>query len=257
MKNMFYCDYRRIKDLLVVFLIFTFNVSIQAGSHYNYNYDDKDVAYEEVYDPYEKFNRKIFALNSALDHFILRPIALGYKKTTNDYTKARVGSFIDNINEPLTMVNYGLQGNVNCSIKSLWRFLINMTFGVGGLFDIASKVNLTSPPQTFGNTLAYYGVRPGPYLVIPFFGGTNARDVTDGIFSNNALNPIKYAMHRDFKIILAGSKSIHDRTLLLPFTDFITRTSTDPYIAVRTAIYQNREYKIHEGDNLNSTEQDK
>jgi phospholipid-binding lipoprotein MlaA len=252
MINIFYFNPMKIiLTVLVAILMLCFNPTIQAASHYNYNNDEEDSFYEQVHDPYEKFNRKVFAFNSVLDHFILRPIAIGYKHTTNDYTKARIGSFIDNINEPLSTVNYGLQGNMNGGIRSLWRFLINTTLGVGGLFDIASKVGLTSPPQTFGNTLARYGVRSGPYLVIPFLGGTNCRDVTDVLFTNNALNPIKYAMHRDFKLILAGTKLVHDRSILLPFTDFVAKNSTDPYIAIRTAIYHNREYKIRENNNLN------
>jgi len=237
-------------NILFFIHVLTLNLHVRAELNYKYNenYKNDEKTYDEVYDPYQKLNRKIFAFNSVLDHLILRPIAVGYKNITNDYTKARVGNFIDNINEPLTIVNYTIQLNANGTLKSLWRFIINTTLGVGGLFDIASKVNLNSNPQTFGNSLAHYGVGPGPYLVIPFFGGTNARDVTDSLFSNNALNPLKYSMHRDFKVIFASTKLVHDRTKILPFTDHVAKTSTDPYITIRTSIHQNREYRIHEDE---------
>lgn len=239
-----------IKFFLLVIITSSFNLAIHAEENsqdtykYTYGVDDKSTC-SDVYDPYEKLNRKIFAFNIVVDHLISRPIAVGYQKVTNDYLKARIGSFIDNINVPLTAVNYGLQGNFDKGIESLWRFIINTTFGLGGLFDIASKVGLTPPSQTFGNTLAHFGVGPGPYLVVPFFGGTNARDVTDAVFLNNALNPLKYQMHKDLILILAGTKIVHDRTMLLAFTDYVAKNSTDPYIAIRSAIHQNRESKVN------------
>ena len=214
---------------------------IQSENKYKNTYSiDQDVL--EVYDPYEKLNRKIFAFNSVLDHFILRPVAIFYKNVTNNYIKARVGSFTDNINMPLTVVNYSLQLKYENTMNSLWRFIINTTFGIGGLFDVASKFDLNPTRQTFGSTLARYGVGPGPYLVIPFFGSTNARDVTDNIYTNGALK--RYQFHRDFRWGVTGVKLVHDRAVALPFTDHIAKTSTDPYIAIRSAIHQNRESKV-------------
>ena len=229
-------------------LIPAFVATGDDDDNYNYNYSDDDAATgtcTEVYDPYEKLNRKLFVFNSILDYFLLRPVAIGYRDLTNDYTKARVGSFLENISVPLTTVNYGLQKNADNTLKSFWRFLINTTFGVGGLFDVAGKAGLTVTPQTFGSTLAHYGVGPGPYLVIPFFGGTNGRDFTDSLVTNTVLNPIKYPMHRDLKWTITGIKLVHDRMVLLPFTDYVTKNSTDPYVAIRSSIHQNRESVVH------------
>ncbi|CAF0879458.1 unnamed protein product, partial [Didymodactylos carnosus] len=136
------------------------------------------------------------------DYLLLRPVTIGYKHLTNAYTKARVSSFIDNISTPVTIVNYGLQGNYTQTMKSVWRFLINTTFGIGGLFDVASKMGLTVTPQSFGSTLANYGVGPGPYLVLPFLGGTNARDITDSVFTNTYFNPIMHMVEVMRKITL-------------------------------------------------------
>ncbi len=238
------------KSFYFLIVLSCFFVEAQAeqteeDNYYKYSYQIDSEAYNSVYDPYEKINRKIFAFNSALDHFILRPIAVGYDRVTNPYIKARVGSFVENINVPLTAVNYGLQLNFDDTMRSVWRFIINTTFGIGGLFDVASKLNLKPTSQTFGSTLARYGVAPGPYLVLPFFGSTNARDMSDPVITNHALNPVKYAMHRDFKLGVTATQIIHDRANLLPFSDYVSKNSVDPYVSVRTAVYQNREAKLN------------
>lgn len=234
----------------IIFIIFTTLFCIQSLS-YAQEPDDEDFSYggpnnvcNQVYDPYEKFNRKVFAFNLVLDHIFLRPVALGYKKITNTYTRARVSSFLDNLNTPVTVVNYSLQTNYDGVMKGLWRFIINTTFGIGGLFDVAGKMELAVTKQTFGSTLAHYGVAPGPYLVVPFFGSTNARDLPDSMFTNNLFNPIMYLTHRDFAMITLGLQIIDTRLALLPFTDYVERSSTDPYIAIRSATHQNRESAV-------------
>lgn len=236
--------------LLTLLLAILFNVTAYSNSNTIDNMDEFD-AYDNssnnangcklVYDPYEKLNRKIFAFNSVLDYFLLRPVAIGYKRLTNNYTKTRVSSFIDNIDMPLTIVNYGMQANYDQSMKSIWRFIINSTFGIAGLFDVANEVGLPPTRQTFGNTLAHYGAPPGPYLVIPLVGSSNVRDASDPLFTNNYLNPIMWYTHRDFEIVLYGVRKISDRYAVLPFSDYVMNNSTDPYITIREAAHQNRE----------------
>lgn len=236
--------------ILVILLIILCSLQIRADLEYveddiyNYNGGSNSSGCQEVYDPYEKFNRKVFAFNTALDYAILRPLAVGYKNLTNDYVKARVNSFVSNIDMPLTAVNYGLQLNYDKTMKSVWRFIINTTFGIGGLFDVASKVGLPSDRQTFGNTLAHYGVAPGPYLVLPIIGSTNARDMTDPVFTNYALNPLMYYTHRDFDLGVLAASKINDRYNVLSFSDYVMKNSTDPYIAIRAALYRAREASV-------------
>ncbi len=238
---------KAMKQFILLLLINFFSITAIATTQ-----DDEDFRYAynhigkctQVYDPYEKLNRKIFAFNSVLDYLLLRPITIGYKQVTNDYIKDRVSSFLDNIYMPLTMVNYGLQVNYDQTMKSLWRFLINTTFGIGGLFDVAGKIGLKVIKQTLGSTLAHYGVGPGPYLVIPFIGGSNARDIADSLFTNRYLNPILYATHRDYETIISKIQIIENRLKLLPLSDYIEDNSLDPYIAIRSAMHQNRESVI-------------
>ncbi|WP_347939263.1 MlaA family lipoprotein [Rickettsia oklahomensis] len=216
---------------------------------YNYNGGRNESGCLEVYDPYEKFNRKVFAFNSALDYIILRPLVVVYKNITNDYVKARVNSFVSNVNTLPTAVNYGLQLNYDKTMKSIWRFLINTMFGIGGLFDVAGKVGLPSEHQTFGNTLAHYGVAPGPYLVLPIIGSTNARDMTDPIFTNYLFNPLMYT-HNDFDLGVLIVSKINDRYVVLPFSDYVMKNSTDPYVAIRSALHRAREASVQYPENF-------
>lgn len=231
--------------IILCFNLVEIKASNRVSEQYNYTYNYHGINNNcIVYDPYESINRKIFVFNGILDTFILRPIAKGYGRFTNDYTKNRVESFVGNVSEPLSTVNYALQGNSDGVFKSFWRFAINTTFGLAGMFDIASKFDLKPPQQTLGSTLAHYGVGPGPYIVLPIYGGITARDASDPIISNRLLNPIDYALHKDFKLVVAGTKILHTRYKIMPFTDYISKNSSDPYIAVREAIFSQREAQM-------------
>lgn len=232
---------KQIIFVILVFFLVQSNAYAQEDSYEDFSYGEASNVCNQVYDPYEHLNRKIFAFNSMLDYFLLRPVTLGYKKVTNSYTRARVTSFLDNLDTPVTVVNYGLQMNYDGVMKGLWRFIINTTLGIGGIFDVASKLGLQVKKQALGSTLAHYGVGPGPYVVIPFFGGTNARDITDSVFTSDLFNPVMYYMHIDFAIITWGIQVVDTRLALLPFTDYVANSSTDPYITVRSATHQNRE----------------
>lgn len=243
--------WRWLLSFIIISCSFLHYAAADDASEYKYTYNLNDESNcSESYDPYEQLNRKFFTFNSFLDYIISRPIAVGYKYATNDFVRARIGGVLENIMTPLTTVNYTLQFNGTGAVKSLWRFFLNTTFGLGGMFDVASKLGIETTPQTFGSTLAHYGVGPGPYLVLPIFGGTNARDVTDTLFLNNALNPVRYPMHKDFRLAVTSTKLVHDREELLQFTDYVGENSTDPYIAIRSAIHQNRESKISYPENF-------
>lgn len=240
-----------LKRLFVYFCTFIIVTSYSSAlvsaaendESYSYNYAAA-TGKCPVYDPFESFNRKIFYFNGVLDTFILRPIAKGYGRFTNDYTKSRVDSFIYNIEEPLSTVNYALQGKKDGMFKSFWRFAINSTIGIGGLFDVASKFGVTAEQQSLGNTLGHYGVGPGPYILLPVFGGRSMRNVTEVLGANTYMNPLKSNLHDSFSTPLSLTKVVHDRDKVMPFTDYVTANSTDPYIAIRDAILQQSESKM-------------
>lgn len=248
------CMLPELPRLLCLVLVLSMTVLSASNISLALNGDEEDDEFSynyaaltgkcQVYDPFESFNRKIYFVNGVLDTFILRPIAKGYGRFTNDYTKERVGSFVYNIEEPLSTVNYALQGKKDGVFKSFWRFIINSTLGIGGMFDVASKFGVTAEQQRFSNTLAQYGVGPGPYIVLPVFGGSGMREVTDTLVANNFMNPLKYQLHDSFKTGVTTAKAIHSRNLIMPFTDYVTKNSPDSYIAIRDAILQQRESKM-------------
>ncbi len=234
-----------------IFFIFMTIVSSGASAKttynetaYKYNYTLDDVADDEcsdLDDPMEHLNRKVFMFNSVADHFLLRPIAKGYRAIFNDYTRDKVGNFVDNTKVPLTLVNNVLQLDANNAGISFWQFAINTTLGFGGLYDVAGSLNVKTSRQTFGGTLARYGVGPGPYIILPLFGGSSMRDVLDLPVLNSAMNPLTYATHSDFKWAVFGVGLIHQRSELLPFTDYVSKTSPDAYSVIRSTIHQYRE----------------
>lgn len=232
-------------SLVISFLILNLSSSSLANEKYRFDYSlDESTNCEVIEDPFESVNRKIFYFNSFLDHIILKPLARAYDRLP-EFSKARVGSVLDNINEPLTTVNYTLQGNINGSLSSFWRFVINTTIGAGGLFDVASQNGLTVKQQSLGSTLAYYGVSSGPYLVLPILGSTSMRDMWDGIGADEALNPVRWSFKANTKAGYSVVKIIHRRSEILPFTDYITKTAIDPYAAIKSSYHQTREKNLN------------
>lgn len=230
------------KLILFFSVFFAYIVGAQAANHSGEEFSMENYARcSDIADPFEKFNRASFTVNSVLDHFLLRPVAKGYRKVVSEEARDKVSNAVANTREPLTMANSALQlkgGNV---LNSLWRFLINSTLGVGGMEDVAKKQGLYVEPQTFGSTLASYGVGPGPYVVLPIFGSTNVRDMFDSVVLDANMNPLNYRIQKGTQNTISGIKLVSDRARILPFTDHISKTSTDPYVAIRSAMHQNRE----------------
>jgi phospholipid-binding lipoprotein MlaA len=194
-----------------------------------------------IADPFEKFNRTMFNVNSALDHFLLRPVSKGYRNVFHQSVRDKVSNAVANTREPLTFVNSGLQMKGGNALMSFWRFVVNSTLGIGGMEDVAAKQGMHIKPQTFGSTLARYGVGSGPYLVLPIFGSTNFRDMFDPIILDKNMNPLNYKINSVAENTIMGVKLVSDRARIMPFTDHITKTSPDPYAAIRSASHQNRE----------------
>ena len=212
-------------------------------SQNRYSLDGASSACTVIDDPYEPFNRKMFAVNSFLDYMFLRPVAKAYNHITNDYTKARVNDFTANIKEPITTVNSGLQGKGHNVLVSFWRFVLNTTFGLAGTHDFATQAGVVTPRQDFGKTLAYYGVAPGPYLVLPVLGSTNARDAMN-FAVNSKMNFSNYHMNKYQAGGVSALTMISERGNLMPITDKIAKASADPYITIRNMLYQKRENEV-------------
>lgn len=132
----------------------------------------------DVYDPFESFNRGVYKFNARFDELIYLPIVKAYETVTPNFIETRVTNFFANIDNITTFANSVLQLDIDKSIQTFWRFAFNSTVGILGLFDPATTLEIPNHKEDFGQTLGYWGVGDGAFLVLPIFGPSNARDAT-------------------------------------------------------------------------------
>jgi phospholipid-binding lipoprotein MlaA len=145
-----------------------------------------------TYDPWERFNRFNYRFNARFDEAVFLPVANGYRRLPTPI-RSGVHNFFGNLAEIDSIINYTLQGRLGRGVRSLGRFVVNSTIGIGGLFDFASKLHLVKAPTGFGTTLATWGMHPGPYLVIPILGPSTLREAVGLLGDYGALYGINIA----------------------------------------------------------------
>ena len=204
--------------------------------------DNGDKYAEIDSDPLEPLNRAVFQFNHAIDVVILKPIAQGYDMVMPDRGKIMVSNFVGNIKEPVTFVNSILQTDPQNSFCTLWRFAINSTVGIGGLFDPASEIGLKNRVTSMGDTFAIYGADAGPYIVIPILGPSNVRDGL-GRLGDVVVDPVSYTDNVVFYSIV-GVKTIDARYHNLKLIDDVYASSIDPYATIRSGYTQHRMAEI-------------
>ena len=127
-------------------------------------------------DPFEEFNKRMYHFNYEIERIVITPVVNTYKFITPDFVENRISNFFKNAKVLNTMANSAFQFKGRKSMRALGRFTINTILGLGGIFDVASKMGMPKPYEDFGLTLAYYGVGRGPYLILPILGPTYLRD---------------------------------------------------------------------------------
>ncbi len=203
---------------------------------------------KEINDPFEDLNRDIFVFNEKLDEKILKPTALVYRKVTPQFARTGVTNFFNNLEEIDTTINQVLQGEIKYAFNDAGRFVINTTIGLFGLIDVASKMGLERHQEDFGQTLGVWGISSGPYIMLPFLGPSNPRDLLSRPISSFLSGT--FAMEdNDVKFTLVGIDALETRERLL---DAETLIIGDKYMFVKDAYVQSREYEINNG----STEDD-
>ncbi len=202
----------------------------------------------EIHDPYEDFNRTMFDVHNAVDQAVLEPAARGYRAITPKLVRDGVTNILRNLRSPVNMANNLLQGNIEGAAGDLSRAVINTSFGLGGFLDIAADTGLEYKQNDFGQTLAVWGVDHGPYLFIPVWGPSSARDLT-GLAVDSFADPLRlYLFNTDREIWHYGrmaATGIDTRESLLDALDDLRRNSFDYYAAVRSAYYQRRQAMIN------------
>lgn len=194
-------------------------------------------------DPWEKFNRSVYRFNDTLDRYALRPVAKGYKKVTPAPVRTGVTNFFNNLRSPIVVLNDVLQGKVRQAGKDTARFVVNSTIGIVGLWDVAVHMNLPANEEDFGQTLGVWGMKPGPYVMLPFFGPSSVRD-TIGFGVDTATNPRRYLMNTDADLLLTGLNAVNSRASLLDLESIV---QGDRYLFIRDLYLQRREFSVHDG----------
>lgn len=193
-------------------------------------------------DPWERMNRATFTFNDKLDRAILKPVARAYRKVTPHPVQVGVSNFMTNVSYPTVMVNDLLQGRFTPLVRDTGRLLINTTIGVGGLFDPATSMGFEKNDRDFGQTLGVWGVKSGPYLVIPFLGPSDVRDGV-GRVGDVFSDPRHYIRNNYWSYGLWALGFVDSRAHLLD-VDAALQGAYDPYAFMRNAYLQNREFKV-------------
>jgi phospholipid-binding lipoprotein MlaA len=195
-------------------------------------------------DPWEGFNRKVFAFNDVLDRYALKPVARGYRTITPDPVETGVGNFFANLGEVRSALNSVLQGKPANAGLATSRFLINSTVGIGGLLDYATLMEITADKEDFGQTLAVWGWDDSRYLVLPLLGPSTLRDTT-GLPADMAANPVSYVEDDAVRISLTALRVIDIRASLLDQEALIRG---DRYSFIRDAYLQSRQFEVRDGE---------
>jgi phospholipid-binding lipoprotein MlaA len=201
--------------------------------------------YSDPNDPLESLNRGIWDFNyDILDHYILRPVTVTYVDYMPQFARTGLLNIAENLEEPAYGVNNLLQGKVSDSLISLSRFVLNSTVGLFGSIDVATELGLTRKEEDFTEVLGQYGVDTGPYLMLPALGPSDVR-TTLGDAVDNAYSPLS-ALNLYFTVLRFGIKTIETRALLMQQEQQL-KGSADPYSFVKSAYFQNLQFKVQDG----------
>ncbi len=199
-------------------------------------------------DPLEGLNRAVYKFNDVTDRALIKPIATGYKAITPSPVRTGVSNFFGNINTFISAINNLLQFKFGNAFTEAGRFVINSTFGVAGLIDVASMDKVPVHKEDFGQTLGAWGVGNGAYLVLPFLGPSSLRDGSGMLVDTLAFDPITYVNEAETRNVIRGVQFLDKRTQLLDAKDILDNASLDSYAFTRDAYLQNRDTMIRDGD---------
>lgn len=204
-------------------------------------------AMDQTNDPLEPANRAVFAFNQVVDKAVLKPVAQGYRAAVPQFGRDRVSDFLSNLKSPIVLANDLLQAEFERAGITVSRFLLNSTFGVLGIMDVAGPMGLPGHSEDFGQTFAVWGVGEGPYLVLPLLGPSNPRD-TVGLVSEWYLDPVNIYFDNESidwaQWTRTGVTAVDARERALDPLDELERSSLDFYSALRSLYRQRRDAEI-------------
>ncbi|MDD5461031.1 MAG: VacJ family lipoprotein [Methylococcales bacterium] len=204
-------------------------------------------------DPWAGWNRGTQSFNDSLDKAVLKPMAKGYRWITPEVVDKGISNFFSNINDIGVFLNDFLQLKLTQGSMDAGRFLINTTAGVGGFIDVAKMIDLPKHKEDFGQTLGFWGVPSGSYLVLPFFGPSSPRD-TVGLIGDALFNPLTYVSvfgGAAINAATAGARIVDvtdTRADVMTTEKIVDEAAVDRYDFIKNAYQQNREYVVHDGN---------
>jgi phospholipid-binding lipoprotein MlaA len=201
----------------------------------------------DVRDPWESMNRSVYNFNEVLDNAAIKPAAKLYTAVLPSPVRTGVHNFIGNLGDVWTLANTAMQLKGQAAAETLMRISVNTFFGLGGVLDVASEMRLEKRNEDFGQTLGYWGVKSGPYVVLPIFGPSTLRDTlaTPIDMQGNVVQQFNDTATRN---VLTGLRVIDVRSGFLESLDVIKAAALDPYTFVRDAYLQKRENDVYDGN---------
>ncbi|VAW51933.1 Outer-membrane-phospholipid-binding lipoprotein MlaA [hydrothermal vent metagenome] len=198
-------------------------------------------------DPYESFNRSMFSFNEGADKYVIKPVAKGYDYIMPNFASKGVSNFFRNLDDIVVFFNQLLQFKLTDAAATSARFVFNTTFGLLGLIDVASEMDLPKQNEDFGQTLAVWGVPSGPYLVLPLLGPQTVRDTAGLAVDWTFFDPILQRQTLNQSLATLAIKYIDLRAGLIKASNILDETVPDKYAFVRDAWQLRREFLVYDG----------
>ena len=233
-------------NIILFCLITLFALTTVSVQNVNASHSDKQIVAKPTPDPLEPFNRTVFKFNEILDKFILRPVAVTYRKIVPPKGRRSIRNAFDNLSNPVSALNSAFQGDFDKTSGYSWRFIINSTIGIFGLFDVAGEAGLyIEDNEDMGQTFGHYNIGSGFYIVLPVLGPSTFRD-TIGNIGDGFLDPFSYIESTTYHVVGNSANGIVQRERILDVTDGVYDSSFDPYATIRSLYIQNRVRLINE-----------
>ncbi len=197
-------------------------------------------------DPWENWNRRVYAFNEAVDKAVLKPVATAYRDALPQLVRTGIGNVLGNIYDVWSVANHLLQGKVHSGLDMGMRVLTNTLFGLGGLLDPASEMGLTRRSEDFGQTLGRWGLPNGPYVVLPLLGPSTVRD-TAGLIADRQVAPSTLPPTEAGRTTTTALELIDTRAKLLQTTQLLEEVALDKYAFIRAGYLARRRDALYDG----------
>lgn len=204
-------------------------------------------AHHNPKDPFESFNRGVYQFNDAVDKAVLKPVAQGYNAVLPSPARTAVTNFFSNLDDVTVILNDVLQLKIVQGITDCERVIFNSTFGIFGLIDVSTSMKLEKHDEDFGQTLGYWGIGSGPYLVLPFFGPSSVRDGI-GLYADSKSSMLRRVDHIPTRNELYAATTINARANMMDEEKILDEASIDRYSFLRDAYLQHRQSKVYDGN---------